>query len=93
MSKEQLIVELRGEVFKFEDFELTFGDILAAKQKARLSSNGGKYAEQHEMLWLTQKIFEKNDYDKDISWLKDVPIKEMQYLMSKIDGANPQAED
>jgi len=87
---DQLIVELDGEVFKLDTFKLTFGDVMAAQQKARISnSKGSKYHKQHEVFWLVNRLFKKNGFDLDISWLSDVPIHEMKHVLEKIDEHNP----
>lgn len=89
MSEDTLMVELRGELFKLEKFELTFGDALRAKRKASLSTTSEEYEKRHEMLWLTQIILEKNGIEKDIDWIVDVPMAEMQHILKQVKESNP----
>lgn len=84
-----LIVELRGEVIKFENFQLTFGDVMQAKHRAQRSASQGKEEMAHEVFWLVRKLFEKNGIDKDIEWIRDVPIYEMKHVLKKINERNP----
>lgn len=83
---ETLVVELDGELFRLNSLELTFGDVLEAQSKARISSSADKddYAKRHEVFWMVRKIFSKNNIDIDVEWLKDVPIKEMDRVLEQI---------
>jgi len=40
------------------------------------------------MLWLLDRVLAKNDIEKDISWVKDVPVDEMKPLLDKIEEHN-----
>ena len=92
-EQDKLIVDMQGELLQFEEFQLTFGDVLAAKQKAQASNVQGKdYEYRHKMLWLLNRILKKNDIDKDISWVKDVPVDEMKPLLDKIEEHNDGVE-
>jgi len=90
---EELIIELNNKVYQLNDFELTFGDVLNAKQKARRSkTQKSRGAFKHELLWLTDIVFQNNGYDIDIDKLVEAPIGEMKHVLDQIESANPDFE-
>lgn len=89
MSEDTLIVELDDKVFKLEEFNFTFGEILTAQKKAEISNTKGKeYHKRHETFWTVNELLKKNGFNVDISWLKDVPISDMQHVLKKIKENN-----
>lgn len=90
---ETLVVQLNREVVKLDNFQLTFGDVLKAQQKAKRSNvKGEDERKQHTILWLVEQLFKKNGVDPDIDWLINIPIDEMRHVLEKMNEVNDNLE-
>lgn len=90
-DSEKMIVELDGQVYRFEEFDLTFGEMLVAKQKAHASKskkNQDEMHKRHEAFWMVNELFKKNGMDVDIAWLKDVPMSDLYHVIQKMAEKN-----
>ena len=90
-GSEKLVVELDGELYRFNKFNLTFGEVLKAKKKARMSrskNDRGEIYKWHEVFWIVNELFRKNGMEVDIDWLKDVPMSDLQHVVRKMAEKN-----